>query len=221
MLAHEIMTEVVAAVRPDDPLALVLNWMEIFRLRHLPVVDGGRYVGLVSDEQIYDLCGAEGQARDLCGPQAPPSVAPDAHILQVVEVAAERSLTAVPVADAQGRYLGLVILPDLLAAAGKLLSAGRGGATLVLEIPAADYSLLKIADIVEENGARALSLFTRPTGGGARTEVTLRVSANEVTSILRGLERHEYTVTRVINGVDDMREVVREHYQSLMRYLSV
>ena len=47
-MVHEIMTSPVLAVRPSDDLDDCLALMTERRVRHLPVIDKGRLVGLVS-----------------------------------------------------------------------------------------------------------------------------------------------------------------------------
>ena len=55
MIAQNLLSEVVPPLRLTDTGQKALNWMEIFRISHLPVVDGKRLVGLISDKIIYDL----------------------------------------------------------------------------------------------------------------------------------------------------------------------
>jgi len=55
MIAQNLLSEVVPPLRLTDSGQKALNWMEIFRISHLPVVEGKRLVGLISDKIIYDL----------------------------------------------------------------------------------------------------------------------------------------------------------------------
>jgi len=45
---HELMTPDVTTCKPDDRIDKVMAIMTAHRIRHLPVMDGGRIVGLVS-----------------------------------------------------------------------------------------------------------------------------------------------------------------------------
>ncbi|MDD2563730.1 MAG: CBS domain-containing protein, partial [Salinivirgaceae bacterium] len=54
MLAHEMMSDVVPALKLTDSAYKALNWMEVFRLSHLPVVKDGHFIGIISDDTIYD-----------------------------------------------------------------------------------------------------------------------------------------------------------------------
>lgn len=46
--AHELMSPEVATCAPDDRVEAVMAVMSAHRVRHLPVMDGGRLVGIVS-----------------------------------------------------------------------------------------------------------------------------------------------------------------------------
>ena len=47
MNAIDIITPDVPPLRPQDDVARALEWMEAFKVAHLPVVDAQRLVGMV------------------------------------------------------------------------------------------------------------------------------------------------------------------------------
>ena len=53
MLAIDLISEIVPAVKKDDKTLEALNWMDVFKVSHLPVVDGKQYIGLISDSDIF------------------------------------------------------------------------------------------------------------------------------------------------------------------------
>ena len=62
-LVHEIMTSPVVAVRPSDDLNDCMALMTERRVRHLPVIDGGRLIGLVSIGDLVKRKVAEQQGE--------------------------------------------------------------------------------------------------------------------------------------------------------------
>ena len=52
MIAKELINDSFPPLKLRDSGLKALNWMEEFRLEHLPVVDGLNYIGLVSEEDI-------------------------------------------------------------------------------------------------------------------------------------------------------------------------
>ena len=55
MLARELISDVVTALKTSDSGTLALSWMEVFRIKHLPIVNHREFLGLISDSDIYDL----------------------------------------------------------------------------------------------------------------------------------------------------------------------
>ena len=53
MIASELISNVVPVLKPEDTCLQALNWMELFRVSHLPMEQGKMYLGLVDDEMIY------------------------------------------------------------------------------------------------------------------------------------------------------------------------
>ena len=52
MIASELISNVVPVLKPEDTCLQALNWMELFRVSHLPMEQGKMYLGLVDDEMI-------------------------------------------------------------------------------------------------------------------------------------------------------------------------
>lgn len=53
MIALKILSQVIPVLNREDRCSQALGWMEIFRVSHLPVVEGDEYLGLLEDETIY------------------------------------------------------------------------------------------------------------------------------------------------------------------------
>ena len=71
ILDHEQMPQVAAVmtpfpyfVRPDEPVARVLQLIETHAIRHVPVKEGDQVVGIVSDRDLRWLSGAAGSDHD-------------------------------------------------------------------------------------------------------------------------------------------------------------
>ena len=50
MKAIELIQSNVPPVRINEPIEKALNWMDEFKLNHIPVVNNMEYIGLLSDE---------------------------------------------------------------------------------------------------------------------------------------------------------------------------
>ena len=123
MLVQDLMTRNVAAVRPDQTLAVAARLMWDCDCGALPVVEGDRKViGMITDRDICMACwsrsltpGAlpvrEAMSSDLvsCSPQATVAAAEAAM--------SDHQVRRLPVTDAQMRLVGILSLADIARAA--------------------------------------------------------------------------------------------------------
>lgn len=118
--AHDVMTPHVLALDPTATVEQALGLMRQHRVRHLPVLDGGRVVGLVDDRlvalgHLADEGPRSRPATDLMTHYVP-QVAPDADLGRVARLVSDSGCDAVVVLDPAGRLLGLVTATDLVEA---------------------------------------------------------------------------------------------------------
>jgi CBS domain-containing membrane protein len=122
LLAAELMAAPVVTVGPDHDVATAWETLREWKIRHLPVVEAGRVVGVLDDRTIAAHWPAG-------GPDAPHGVTvgmiarrgahcvlPQTPLRVVAEVMYQAHTDVVPVVDAGGALVGLVTAADLVAA---------------------------------------------------------------------------------------------------------
>jgi acetoin utilization protein AcuB len=191
-----------------------------FHVKHLPVLDGQRLVGIVSEEDIFNhkLHHAIGEYDFSVLRRF--SVRADEHIFEVMRVMGENRLTVIPVVDAEGTYLGMVSQNDLLRFFATTASFSEPGGVLVLEMNRRDYSLSTLARIVEDEGAKILSSFVTSGPSLELLEVTLKLDRHELGRVMASLERYEYEVKEVYDE-NAYTDTLHERYHELMNYLNI
>ena len=118
MLIREIMTEAPEVVAPDDTIADAARRMRDLDVGSLPVCDGEKLVGMVTDRDIAVRAVADGRdAEDtcVCDVMTPEvvSLRVDDDIERARELMEERQVRRLPVLDEQKRLVGVVALGDL------------------------------------------------------------------------------------------------------------
>ena len=108
---------------------------------------------------------------------------------------------------------------DLLHEFAKYSAIEKSGGIIVLEVHVNDYSPSEIAQIVESNDAKILSLYIASLPGSARMEVTLKVNVSDLSSIIQTFNRFEYDVKASYLEVDKQDDLYNARYDLLMRYL--
>ena len=114
-------------VRPDDDLVHVLRLLERYPFRHLPVVDGNRLVGMLSDRDVCLAGGfadaSGGGARALSElaeirvesiqSEAVETIGPDETVETAARRMLEKRIGALPVVDG-GQCVGVITTTDLM-----------------------------------------------------------------------------------------------------------
>ena len=124
--------------------------MDRYRVAHLPVVEKGKFLGMASETAMLSAGDVVSDPEMHYTNLIDGSVEPDEHILEVLKSASELHLTAIPVVDKTGNFLGCVTLEDLVEKLSQMQGADRPGGIIVLEMAEQDYSLQQIARIVED-----------------------------------------------------------------------
>ncbi|MEA1887886.1 MAG: CBS domain-containing protein [Bacteroidota bacterium] len=221
MLAKELISEVVSALKTSDTGQTALNWMEVFRISHLPIVNNLEFLGLISDTDIYDLNDPEQSIGNHKLSLIKPYVRLDQHIFDVISLAARLKLSVVPVLDDHNHYKGVIMVSDLISELAKMSSLTEPGGLIVLDILQNDYTLSQIAQIIESNDAKILNLYISSPPESTRMEVTIKLNTNNLMPIIRTFERFEYEVTAWHGHEDDMDNFYSDRFDSFMRYLDI
>ena len=220
MLAKDLMSDVVPALKTSDTGVQALSWMDIFRISHLPIVNNREFLGLISDKDIYNLNMVDEPIGNHYLSLFCPSVYQDQHIYEVIEVASRLKLSVVPVLDRSKNYLGLITINDLVEHFAELSALKHPGGILVLEVNEKDYSLTEISRIVEGNDAKILSLYISSPEDTTLMEVTLKINVIDLTSIIRTFERYEYTIKASYLKEDEAEQMYQDRFDLFIRYLN-
>ncbi len=130
---HEFMSIAPVVVSSDRTLAEAHRLMRERNIRHLPVVDHGKLVGVVSQRDLYLLETLKGvdpgteTVREAMAPD-PYAVPPDAPLEKVAEAMAESKYGSAVVVD-RGSVIGLFTTVDALRALAAVVGRrrARGG----------------------------------------------------------------------------------------------
>lgn len=221
MVAIDLISDVIPSLKTSDTGQTALNWMEIFRVSHLPIVNNLDFLGLISDSDIYDINQPEEPIGNHELTLLKPYVKHDQHLFEVIGLTARLKLTVVPVLDDNNHYLGVITTNDLIRHIAGISSMDQPGGIIVLEMIERDYSLSQIAQIIESNNIKVLSMYITSPVDSTRLEVTLKVNTTELLSVIRTFERYNYDVKTWITTNDSIDRFYSERFDLLMKYLNM
>jgi acetoin utilization protein AcuB len=220
MLAYDLITEEVPSLKPTDTGKKVLDWMEDFRISHLPVVDKREFLGLVSYSDMLDLNDGKKTLEKLHVSMIQASVKDNYHIFDVLKVISDHKVSAVAVLDEHNKYLGVITAESIIRKIAQMPFVNEPGGIIVLEINARDYSLSQIAQIVEGNDAKILNLYLNSQPDTSKVEVTLKVNKEELSPILQTFARYNYTVKASFHHTQTGNDI-KSRYDEFMHFLNI
>jgi len=221
MVAKDLISEVVPSLKTSDLGQTALNWMEIFRISHLPIVNNQEFLGLISDTDIYDMNQPDEPIGNHSLTLFKPYVTTEQHIFEVIGLASRLKLSVIPVLDSKNHYKGVITSNDLIRHIAGISSMDQPGGIIVIELIERDYSLSQIAQIVEGNNVKVLSMYVTSSPGSTKLEVTLKVNTGELVSVIRTFERYNYEVKTWVTDNDSMDRFYSERFDLLMKYLNI
>lgn len=224
MTVQNLLSPDLEPLTPTDTVADALVYFAGSDVEHLPVVDGeGRLVALVAENELEEQAEPTALLGTLGGLGAI-SVGPDVHLFEAASLLAAHHLSVLPVADAEGRYVGLVERHAVFEHFARMLSTGSPGAILIVEVAPRDYSLGRLSHLIEQTDAKVLSVSTQTPDEAAFDpsvlRITLKLSVTDTSRVRYLLEQNGYRVVAAFNE-DDTEEEFSHRLQEFMRYLEV
>jgi len=220
MTAHSLIALDIPSLSVEQTGREAFHLLSDFHVKHLPVVDDGKLVGLLSEEDIFNHKLSDPIGSFDLSHLRRFAVREDEHVFEVMRVMGDHRLTVIPVVDEEGNYLGLISQNDLLRYFANTASFVESGAVLVLEMPRRDYSLATITRIVEEEDVKVLNAFVTSSPDPENVEVTLKLDRHDLSRVIASLERHGYEVKEMFGELEYADEM-QERYDSLMNYLNM
>ncbi|MEQ1636588.1 MAG: CBS domain-containing protein [Methylococcales bacterium] len=137
MRVEEIMTTKVFTVKQHDLIDRVFFLINYEKIRHLPVVDKGKVIGIISDRDLYKALGPKTNSNAIEGSvksselqvvetrvqnimrRGVITTTPDALVSSAAGIMAEHKIGALPVID-NNKLVGIVSATDILRVFSKL-----------------------------------------------------------------------------------------------------
>lgn len=214
MYAERIMNSDLPFIRPEDSAGRVLMLMDEYKVRHLPLLNGDQFSGLVYEDDIM----AMDEETPMAAVEARAvSTSPRSHLYDVVGQWVAAEVDALPVVD-EGTYLGCIDAPSILRFLAQETHWAAKGAVVVLEIPERDLSIAELARLAEGAGTKVVACTTAQVADSSNVAVTLKLQTEDVASVIATFQRFGYSIQSFLHA-PKLEEEMRERYDAFMRYL--
>ena len=221
MIAENLINQMIPALKITDRSEKAIIWMEELKIDQLPVIAGGKFKGLITEEIILE-------SNDLNKPVSEYNLTSEncyvginQHYFDILKIALENSVQIVAVIDENGDYLGVTSYEDALNEFARTITIQSPGGIIVISLKQRDYLLTEISRIIESNNVKILGVYvSAPYKDGESIYVTLKLNVNDMTTTIASLDRYNYQVVAKFNDID-RSETSKERIDHLMRYLNI
>lgn len=220
MLTGNLRTQTMPYLHLSDKIHKALELMNENHVEHLPIVDGDKYVGMISEDDLSQAENDHSTLEQFKQSISNPSVKEDQHVLKAIQVAVQNGLTVVPIVGEENELIGVVTYTELLKYSSEFMSLNEPGGLIVLEMENKNYSFNEISRLVESNDAQIKQLNTNVDTETGLMEVTIKINKLEVSDIVSTFQRHEYNV-KYYFGEELFENELRTNYDNLMNYLKI
>lgn len=193
MLVRGRMTRDVVTVPPSAKVVDALGTLDANNIRHLPVLDGGRLVGIVSDRDLRMALSGDVDAATVADVMThdPLTVPPTTPIEDAARTLSEHRIGCVPVVE-NDEVVGILTESDVLRAFVELMSGRERHARIELMAPDRPGELARVVRLIGiEHGLNLTGVVVPPTRGD-RALVVLHLETDDVEPVLVDLRRLGY-----------------------------
>jgi len=220
MLTGNLQKQTLPYLHLSDRVHQVLELMNENHVEHLPIVEGDKYLGMISENDLSQAENDHITLEHFKQSISNPFVKEDEHVLKAIQVAVQNGLTVVPIVGEENELLGVVTYADLLKYSSEFMSLNEPGGLIVLEIESKNYSFNEISRLVESNDAQIKQLNTNIDQETGLMEVTIKINKLEVSDIVSTFQRHEYNI-KYYFGEELFENELKTNYDNLMNYLKI
>jgi len=207
MLVGSRMTAQVFTVTADHTIADALRIARTQRIRHLPVVDGERLVGLVTERDLRHAAppmdAASGdELRDTINSKRVGQVmvttvitaSPATPVEEAAKLLYENRIGCLPILD-QDRLVGILTESDLLRALVELFGAHHPLSRLEVRMPNRAGELARVVRVIGiEHKINIAGLIVPPSGGEPWSKAIVQLQSTDPTPIIEALRKLGYMV---------------------------
>ena len=203
LLVRDSMVRGVITVSPETTAAEALKLCRERGIRHLPVLDGGRIVGLISDRDLRLATPALGDPNRAAalekirvGDEMSREITtadPEDPIEQAAMAMHERKIGCLPVVEGD-ELVGILTASDVMTALVRLVGAHNPGSRLEIAFPDRPGALAEVAGVVRDQGVNIVSVLSAPDDDGSRSIAVIRLATINPSGVVRSLQEAGFPV---------------------------
>jgi acetoin utilization protein AcuB len=216
MIVSQIVQTGFPVVHLSDTVPEVLDLMDSYEVFHLPVVEKGGYIGLIS-KLVLEEASDEQQIKSLSPFLSQVYCSEQVFFFDALHLMVAHSLSLLPVIQSD-TFVGVITAKEMLREVAGFLNTQDKCGVIVIESDPLRFSLGEVNRLIESNDLSILNFSSRRESG--LLIATLRVSKMEIATAVATLQQQGYVVRYYFGNGEEDHEV-QENYQHLLAYLNI
>lgn len=215
---RDSMSREVVTLEPGASAAEAWSMCQERGIRHIPILEEGRLVGLVSDRDLRDVRGG-GEDKETDSPrwvrvgEIMTRQIVTIHPLDTIEHAAreiyDRKINCLPVV-ADGELVGIITSSDMMRTLIEMVGAHGVGTWIEVEVLNEPGQLANLTDVLRDRQVNIASVFLGPAERESNRLIVLRLETTNPSGIVETLKDAGYNVTSVESSTASVQSPYEE-----------
>jgi len=211
--------EPIKALTQESLVVEALDRMEEHKVSELPLVDhNGLYLGLLTEDALLDAEDENASVTQAYNPAHAPFVRGTAHPFEILALATQFRLTLIPVVDDKGTFISAYLLSDVVEFFRGTPTLMQPGAIAVFSVDKAQYSMVTVSTVVEQNDAKVLGLWLVEPDAPGMIKFIVKLNTEHSAPIVQSIERYGYELDGLYGDLT-FEQDYQNRYDHLMNYL--
>lgn len=183
------MVKKVVSIPKNCHIVEALSLMKKYSIRHLPVVDDGLLMGLISESDLRQVM-IPSLMEDLRVDQLmiknPVTISPEESLEEAARLIYRYKIGGLPVVE-KGKLVGILTTPDILAAFIQLMGVLEASSRLDIQLAARPKAFEEASGIIQKKGGEIISVGMM--GKGPKKTYLFRLKRCPIEPIIQALEK--------------------------------
>lgn len=198
MKVGEWMERELITIDRNTTIQETISLMKKHSIRHLPVIEEGRLVGLVTEgdmRQVFVASLIEELSIDDVMIKDPITVKVDTEIDDAARVIYYNKIGGLPVVDEGQGLLGIITVADIMAAFIELMGVLKSSSRIDIVLGQDPEAFEEVSRIISSNGGKIISVGMLPQSDRKKNIYFFRLKKRRIGKIVDALEKAGYRVT--------------------------
>jgi acetoin utilization protein AcuB len=195
-MVHKLVT-----IQPEKKVNEALELMRKHSIRHLPVLDGQKFVGFVSEFDLREVrflpVSEEIKVQDVMI-KDPVTIGPDESLEAAARLIFERKVGGLPVLE-HGKLVGVITSKDILAAFIEIMGVLESSSRIDVVLGDRPDAFEEVSRIIKEHGGNIISVGTTTHADKSGRKVYFyRLEKCDIEPIAAAVKRKHYEIVSVM-----------------------